>query len=871
MARELTDDLKDILRSAFQGGPRGFGGRVEVDHVTLAVPPVQAVLVQEADGIGAGGATLGSPVTPGNSLLVALWTRDQYPAFVGIRDPILLGSNKEAGWTDVFSSNIDANGATNLTSLYVGLRVATSTRQTYLTTTDCYVRVYEIAGDAGLLDIASIVVKQWGTTDPGSLLGTAATDLLYEFILQKTEGGAVSDPAPAGWTEEVYSDPYGSTANPMVWAGHHAPGGDVATSFNLVTTGYPPQWLIAVAIRIGGLGTPAAVVTESYRAKRIGLDKSRRVAANQADIEIDNGTNDPTIGISPTSVIRPEAPFRCYQRFGVKANEVLTFTGLIDTVGDNRDPRVTTFVGRDRMKLLIEENITLKAPQGASEAGAVRDASNYVYLNMEVADIVNDLLDKAGWPSAARAITPTAFMVDEFDGNDGADFASTIIGDSQLTGLVGYEAGADEDGVFYFRPNLENRAPDTDTAPTPDYSYIVGYAGSDKLTNRNVLSLAHQLDDYDLKTRVKVRGPLTTLKDAWTALWHTSVVRKPTGVRFDSATPTYLYVADGNTHKVYRILQSTHALSAGGGYPSPALTTHYLNGLSGDPSDATIYWILETPWITGSSAHSVIHKVRKSDHAILASFDIGTDHWTDIKADGSDLWLPNYTDGKLYKKSKADGSTTTSYATTYSTPTGIAIDGADYYVVFAGHGVMLKYAVGAFTTVLRTLHFAGSTSGGGDVADSGVTFYGTIPELGLTYKYTLASPSTKDVAVEVVDTDLEDELGMLSGTAVRVHDTHPLDPSHSFEIRRETVTLKIITSLAQATESATRKLAILDHRRETIDFGIVGNPGHQKNDLIQIVDPITALDELFILDSYRDSMDTGYFGTIALIPYDPSY
>jgi len=120
----------------------------------------------------------------------------------------------------------------------------------------------------------------------------------------------------------------------------------------------------------------------------------------------------------------------------------------------------------------------------------------------------------------------------------------------------------------------------------------------------------------------------------------------------------------------------------------------------------------------------------------------------------------------------------------------------------------------------------------------------------------------------VVDTALEDELGGLAQTEPREHDTHPLDADHAYEIRRDTVDVLAVTNLAQATETAMRRLEKLSVRRRVLDVGIIGNPVLQKTDLVRVEDPVTSLADDWTIDTYRSEMaaDGTYLGTLALLP-----
>jgi hypothetical protein len=149
--------------------------------------------------------------------------------------------------------------------------------------------------------------------------------------------------------------------------------------------------------------------------------------------------------------------------------------------------------------------------------------------------------------------------------------------------------------------------------------------------------------------------------------------------------------------------------------------------------------------------------------------------------------------------------------------------------------------------------------------------WGDSDSLGLVAKFTLAAvvDQTDEVFDEVINTELEDELGELALLGDREHDSHPDDPDHAFEVRRLTLDLEVITSLAQATETAQRQLDLLDQRQRVLDVGIVGVPHLQKTDLVAVVDDKTGITTTFAIDTYRTLMSAGtYLGTVALLPVD---
>lgn len=571
-------------------------------------------------------------------------------------------------------------------------------------------------------------------------------------------------------------------------------------------------------------------------------DKSLQSFADELRAEFTN--EDGAVGLS-TDTFPINALMSAWAWYGDEANAVQVFSGFIDKVSEHRDPRTVSIICRDWGKPLLVQDIATIAPQGVDEAGAVRDATNFVYLNVDVSDIVSDLLDKAGYPAAKRAIQPTNFVVAEWDARDGSSYADAI---TELADFVAFNAFADELGVFHFQPNgLVDTPSDTDTPPTPVYIFTAGV---------DILALDPQRDDYDTKTRVKATGPYTTLQDAWTELWHTNVIKRPTGVRYDSATSTYIYVADGSTRKVYKILQSDGSIVSS----TAALVPTFLNGLSGDPSDATVYWTLETPWaITGSFAGCKVRKHLKSDDSVVATFNLASGFWTDMKVGADAIWCANFATDQIHKLSKTDGSQITSYTIgSHLNPVGIAIDGTDLYMSFYGESTMLVATTTDPTTIVRTLVFSGTQSLGGDIDTTTHTeLYATAAELSLVYKYTLKEPVTNDVSVEVVNDALELALGVALDT--------------DREIRRLMVRLDIVISYAQATEAAARALDKLDQYRNVLDVGIIGNPAIQKGDMVRIVDPVTEIADDFQVDTYRSTLGDTYLGTMALVPWVSSY
>jgi hypothetical protein len=393
----------------------------------------------------------------------------------------------------------------------------------------------------------------------------------------------------------------------------------------------------------------------------------------------------------------------------------------------------------------------------------------------------------------------------------------------------------------------------------------------------HVMSLGWETDQYDLRTRVKVRGPLTTLKNAWTELWRTSKFHLPVGLWYDPTDSANLRVLDRGTKRLYKLRQSDRVI----------LSSVYLGGvcghplgLSGDPASSSFYWVLEAPWrTTGVSTGNQVLKLRKSDNHVLARWAIPDGRWSAIKVSASFIWLTNLDTDKVHKRSKTDGSSIASYSITYggvaqTNPSGLMIDGTTLHYFFSNGGSTARFLIAdesAPRTITGVVSTAGTQLHGGEMDTTTHTeCYGDSDSLGLVAKFTLKTPVTNDVAQEAIDTDLEDELGILAQIGDRIHDSHPDDAAHPFQIRRETMDIEEVTSLAQAMQVAQERLAELSKRRQVLDIGIVGNPALQKGDLISCDDPLVGITVYGRIDTLETDMsaDQPYVGVAAVIPQD---
>jgi len=886
--RAITPELEAILKSKFLAGASGFRGRIEISSQTA---PLLLDTGQAATGADVVSDSFALPsvaasgegieliafiqTRPGGALtLPAEWTTllDEVSSFSNPDGEFRYGMHQRfvsapaSPYADVFETAApvhwlaaqlafrrSGSGPAHIGSAYAQFAPMDDP------TLSCSFDDMLPATEGSVL-----IAYSSGTTGAGS-------GLVQEFIW------------PEGWTEIAYIDAPGNLATGLDAA-------SVAYKISDGTeTGVDVQRIqhnaISSVLFLSEHHVELGVVLEQ-QVRRISIDKARKMSAAAMTVELDNA--DGSLSRYPSQAVAIEGNvIKAYEWYGDVANEVRTFTGVIDKILEHEDPSadpgIITITCRDRMKHLLVESFSAAAPQGADEDGAVRTTANGVFLNMEVSDIVGVILDMAGIASTDRAISPTSYMVDEYVLPDGISWAEAILGINRLTDLVGYELWADEDGIIRFAPSGLGGG-DTEVPDEPSYTYRVG----EDLTE---LDLAG--DDYDLATRVKVRGPLTTNKPAWAETWHTNAIALPVGLFYDAADPTHLYVLDRSTKKLYKLLQSDRSIVS-----SVTLTgiTHPL-GVSGDPSDGAIYWILEAPWkYTGSTTGNKIHKVRRSDQAILATYNIANGRWTSIKVSASFIWLANWDTDKIHKHSKADGSSIASYTVTFeavaqTNPTGIAVDGTTlltfFYGMSGGNRFLLvdesdpttvdpTNALGVGSGVIST---AGTNILGGEMdTTTHADLYACSDDLGLVWKFALVEPVDETVAVVVADVELEDELGAAALIGDRTHDlTHDANPPHPYEIRRLTFDLKVITSIAQATESATRLLARYSQRRVTLDVGTIGNPAQQLRDMVAIDDPVASIDEAereWMVDTLRTELDAEagtFLAVMALLPWEAAY
>jgi hypothetical protein len=206
--------------------------------------------------------------------------------------------------------------------------------------------------------------------------------------------------------------------------------------------------------------------------------------------------------------------------------------------------------------------------------------------------------------------------------------------------------------------------------------------------------------------------------DTWRQTWKTGVIGQPNGIRYDPDTPGFIYVVDGATRMIYTLRQSDRVITAsvyiGKIIPTPL-------GLSGDPGDSTVYWVLNAPWqATGSTGGNYIAKVLKSTNAVVASYTLAAGRWSAIKVSASYIWLTNLDTDKIHKFNKSTGTQIASYSISYlgvaqTNPTGMWIDGTTIGVFFLSYQRFLKVDESAPTVVTGVQSTSGYQIYGGEI------------------------------------------------------------------------------------------------------------------------------------------------------------
>jgi hypothetical protein len=241
-----------------------------------------------------------------------------------------------------------------------------------------------------------------------------------------------------------------------------------------------------------------------------------------------------------------------------------------------------------------------------------------------------------------------------------------------------------------------------------------------------------------------IPGPVETLTDQFSQVWETSVIPKPVGLWYDPDDSANVKVVDRQTKNMYTLRQSDRTI-VGTTYIGGICA--YPLGLSGDPADDTVYWLLRAPWAFGGAlSGNQLLKVRRADNVVLSTFNIANGRWTAIKVSSNWLYATNWDDDKIYQFNKSTGAVNNSWGITYESvvqkdPTGIMVDGTTLYYFFHNSGTTKRFLV-ADESAPTTITGAKSTEGlailGGEMdTTTHYEMFGDSDSLGKVWKFTL--------------------------------------------------------------------------------------------------------------------------------------
>ncbi len=612
-----------------------------------------------------------------------------------------------------------------------------------------------------------------------------------------------------------------------------------------------------VSVDTAGSGS----ITARLQASRISIDRSRKTAAAQLDADFSNEGGEKGYYTEDHPIFVPNNPIRAYVWLGDRANRVLRFTGLTEQLTEHRDPKTISVKGLSRTRILLDPHIFLTtAAQDAATDGAVRTEDNGVYLGKSPEYIAGDILDRAGWPSAARDIAVSGITIPEYDLSDGGQWLDQIVGTDRLTTIAGWDYREDAAGVIHLGPNTLQAG----SEPDPDWTFTPGV---------NVMAFDHQADDEAQVTRVRVSGPMTTAVPIWKEEWATSAIRRPVGLMYRPSEPGYIYAIDALTQYLSKIRQSDRKVVAR--WYLGASLTYYPVGLSVDPTDSSTFYVLDGDWPLGGTTHAKVRKFTFSTKALAATTNLPDGEWSAMKFDGSHLWLTNYGDDKLYKKTFVGGGTagaTANYSYAgKSNPTGLWLDGTTIGIHFAALEAFYLVDTSAPGTITGTQSTKGTGIFGGEMdttthADLYVDHYSS--SSGFIGKYALSEDVTSTVVKWATDQALEDALGFQAGFPDRVHDLHSGDAAHPWDARIATLELRTVNSEDQAQAVADQELALRKRIRRVLDLATTGHPGVEIDDAISYPDTVAGTDAIWMIDTAREQLADTYTQTMSVLPWE---
>jgi hypothetical protein len=241
-----------------------------------------------------------------------------------------------------------------------------------------------------------------------------------------------------------------------------------------------------------------------------------------------------------------------------------------------------------------------------------------------------------------------------------------------------------------------------------------------------------------------IPDPISVTSDIFTTVWETDVVPKPVGVAYFPDDVGYIRVLDRQNKQLCTVVEADRSL---GNVYDIGSVVNYPAGLSADPADSSVIWVLDAPWTQGAGTSG--NRVRKLDRVNLteiSSWDPGDGKWTAMKVSGAGwVYLTNWDTGEVYRFTTTgtlNGSWTVTYDSTLQAhPTGVMVDGTTLYYFFYNDGTTKRFLI-ATEANPEVITGVKSTEGlaivGGEMNTTTHTeMYGDSDLLGKVWKFTL--------------------------------------------------------------------------------------------------------------------------------------
>lgn len=241
-----------------------------------------------------------------------------------------------------------------------------------------------------------------------------------------------------------------------------------------------------------------------------------------------------------------------------------------------------------------------------------------------------------------------------------------------------------------------------------------------------------------------VPDPISVTSDTFTQVWETDVIPKPVGLAYFPDDVGYIQVLDSQAKQICTLVEADRSL---GSVYNIGSVVNYPAGLSSDPADLSVIWVLDAPWTQGAGTSG--NRVRKLDRATkaqISSWDPGSGKWTAMKVSAAGwVYLTNW-ETNLICQFSTSGVLNGSWGVTYDgtvqlQPTGIMVDGTTLYYFFYNNGTTKRF-LKATEANPEDIFDVKSTEGlaiiGGEMNTTTHTeMYGDSDLLGKVWKFTL--------------------------------------------------------------------------------------------------------------------------------------